>query len=238
MTHDNDEWGNLGDSEKFLWNNTKLTNASKSVRAANKKRNQERVSKLSQEEKSAMASHRSKHGWDKLTEEQKQKRAEHTGNSIWGTEESRQRQIESIRKAKKDNGYWKGKKHSAEMRKKNSEALKGKKNFLPTHYDLMTPKGIFDNRNEAAEAFGVRPDTISKWITKHKTDEFYWIPKSPDRIKPGPRIGSNVYVYHTPAGVIDGTEKQAAEANGVTVDIVSGRCRSKNYPDWQRIKKS
>ena len=73
MTHDNDEWGNLGDSEKFLWNNTKLTNASKSVRAANKKRNQERVSKLSQEEKSAMASHRSKHGWDKLTEEQKQK---------------------------------------------------------------------------------------------------------------------------------------------------------------------
>ena len=154
-----------------------------------------------------------------------------------GDEEKYLKQCELIRQARKDNGYWKDKKQSVEMRKKNSAANTGKKHFVPTHYDLMTPKGIFDNRNEVAEAFGVRPDTVSKWVTKVKPDEFYWIPKSPDRIKPGHRTGSNVYVYHTPVGVIDGTEKQAAEANGVTVDIVIGRCKSKNYPDWQRIKK-
>lgn len=233
-----DEWGNIGNPEHFAWSPEKLAHGTTKAKIANKKRNKERMAKVPKAKLQEISSHRSKVGWDNLTDTQRQKRIEKTANSIWGDEEKRLEQIKLIREAKKGKGYWKGKKASEESRRKNSEALKGKPQYKPTTHDLKTPKGIFDGRKEAADAYGIRPDTMSKWISTLYPDKFYWIPKPADRVRAGSRKNSSPYEYHTPAGIFCGSCKEAAEANGVTVDIVTGRCNSKNYPDWFKKLKS
>lgn len=201
-------------------------------------RNKERVAKIPKEKLSEHGTYRAKAGWDNLTDTQRQERIEKTANSVWGDEEKRLEQCRLIREARKGKGYWNGKKQSEESRRKNSESLKGKKAYSPTTHDLKTPKGIFDNRNEAADAFGIMPDTLSKWITKTRTDEFYWIPKPADRVRPGHRKNTSPYEYHTPAGVFYGSAQEAADANGVSIDIVVWRCRSENFPEWYRKPKT
>ena len=52
-----DEWGNIGNSDKFNWSNEKLIKSSSQERVANKKRNKERVAAMSRDERQRMYGH-------------------------------------------------------------------------------------------------------------------------------------------------------------------------------------